>query len=103
MDDDRTPNDEGRDAATTTADTYHRHGDPDPSKWDVQQAVTDRPNDTPLDDDKAPAEYAVPNSTMATRAAERAKESAKQKKIADVSVDDRPVTATPSKTKSRKK
>ena len=39
------------------ADTYHRHGEPDASKWDEAQAVTGREPDT-----------APENSTFATRA-----------------------------------
>lgn len=46
----------------------HRHGDPDPSKWDEQPAVTGRANDTPLRDVE---EHAVPNTTLAERAAAR--------------------------------
>ena len=46
--------------ATTHAETYHGHGDPDPSKWEKATAVTGRPVDTP-----------PPNSTLAERAAAR--------------------------------
>lgn len=43
--------------ATTHAETYHRHGDPDPSQWDEAVAVTGREAD------------AVPsNTTFADRA-----------------------------------
>lgn len=46
--------------ATTHADTYHRHGDLDPSKWDEAVAVTGREADP------------VPqNSTFADRAKAR--------------------------------
>lgn len=51
--------------ATTKAETYHRHGGPDPSKWDEQPTVTDRPNDTPMRGEET---YAVPNSTFGSRA-----------------------------------
>ena len=43
--------------ATTHADTYHRHGDPDPSKWSGAESVTGRPADVP-----------PTNSTLADRA-----------------------------------
>ncbi len=46
--------------ATTHAETFGRHGKPDPSKWDEADAVTGRPADKP------PA-----NSTLAERAAAR--------------------------------
>ena len=49
--------------------SLHRHGDPDPSEWDEAQAVTGRENDTPLRGEDTPA---VPNSTLASRAKERA-------------------------------
>jgi hypothetical protein len=57
-----------RGPATELADTFHRHGEPDPSKWDEQEAVTGRPNDTPLRGEDEPA---VPNSTLAERAGAR--------------------------------
>lgn len=44
------------------ADTYHRHGDLDPSGWEEQNTVTDRPNDLEIGG-KAPA-----NSTFGDRA-----------------------------------
>ena len=46
------------------ADTYHRHGDLDPSKWDEQETVTARPNDL----GSVTNEPALANSTLASRA-----------------------------------
>lgn len=66
MADEKDPNE-----ATSHAETYHRHGDPDPSKWEEAQAVTDRPNDL------EPGST-VHNSTLAERAkANKAKPAAK--------------------------
>jgi hypothetical protein len=47
--------------------------EPDPSKWDEQQAVTGRPNDTPLQE----TDPALPNSTFAERAKAAKKAEAK--------------------------
>jgi len=49
-------------------------GELDTSGWEEQQAVTDRPNDTPLTGDIKPA---VPNSTFAERAKAATKTTAK--------------------------
>lgn len=46
--------------ATTHAETFERHGKPDPSRWEKAKAVTGRPADAP-----------TPNSTLAARAAAR--------------------------------
>lgn len=66
--------------AETTADTYHRHGDPDPAKWEEQPAVTGRPND--LRDGE------VTNTTFADRAKtdgeNKAVQSAEGKSLADM-------------------
>lgn len=92
---DETPDNE----ATATADLYHRHGDPDPSKWNEAESVTDRPNDTPLEDVPAPSNYAVPNSTFADRAkAEKA--AAKQVTQAE---DKAVTTARTKRPRSRKR
>ena len=58
-----------REPATSTADLYHRHGEPDSSKWDEQSVVTDRPNDT---------EGEVQNTTFADR---KAVQSAENKSV----------------------
>ena len=43
--------------ATEHAETYNRHGEPDPAEWDEAVAVTDRASDEPS-----------PNTTFAERA-----------------------------------
>lgn len=86
--------DEGRAEATETVETFQRHGDPDPSKWEKAEAVTDRPNDTPMEDAKKPAEYAVPNSTLSSRA--------KVRKV-DVEPDAEPTAEVVSSAKRAKK
>lgn len=87
--------------ATEHTDTYHRHGDPDPSKWDEGESVTDRPNDTPL---RGVDEPAVPNSTLASRAKAR-KVGAKQVDKDEDAVENKAVTSAAKKTpaKARKK
>jgi hypothetical protein len=54
-----------REPATSHAGLYHRHGEADPEQGEKHEAVTDRPNDTPLD------AFTVENSTLAQRAAIR--------------------------------
>lgn len=63
------------------AETYHRHGDPDPSQWDKAEAVTGRESDT------APA-----NTSFADRAKQsggnRAVQSAEGKSFDDMTKDE---------------
>lgn len=70
------------DEATNHADTYGRHGDPDPGKWQKAEAVTGRPADTP-----------PRNSTLAERAALRT--GAKQVDAAEA--EDKAVKKAPAK------
>lgn len=79
--------------ATSHAETYHRHGDPDPDKWEEAEAVTGRPNDN------APGSV-VQNSTLASRAAAAAKATAKEVK-AD-STEDKAVTSASTKTPAKR-
>lgn len=81
-----------REPATSTADTYHRHGDPDPSQWQEAEAVTDRPPDTPQ---RGEDSYAVPNSTFADRA------KAAAKAVASGDAEDKAVSSASTKTRSR--
>ena len=69
--------------ATTHAETFHRHGDPDPSNWDEAQAVTGRPADEPTS-----------NSTLAERATAR-KGDAKQ--VDADEVEDKAVKKAPAR------
>lgn len=79
--------------ATTHADLYHRHGDPDSSKWEEAPAVTDRPNDTPLREKEKPA---VANSTLAERA--KARQAAETKQVdAESETEDKAVTSASTK------
>lgn len=76
-----------RKEATTHADLYQRHGDPDPSKWDEAEAVNGRPSDV-----------AGPNSTLASRARERAG----VKQVDASEVEDKAVTAAATKAPAKK-
>lgn len=78
MPDEKDPNE-----ATALAETFHRHGEPDPSKWQEAEAVTDRPNDTPLRGDDV---YAVPNTTMADRRKARDVKQVKSEDVEDKAV-----------------
>lgn len=88
---------EPRDEATSHGDQYGRHK-ADPSNWDEQEAVTGRPNDTPLRGEDKPA---VPNSTLAERAKAR-KASTKQVDKSEETVEDKQVTKAPKKAASKK-
>lgn len=54
-------------ATQEPADTFQRHGDLDPSKWDEARTVTGRANDTPITEQ----EPAVPNTSFRDRAQNR--------------------------------
>lgn len=64
--------------AETHAETYHRHGEADPSNWDEAEAVTGRKPDT-----------APTNTTFAERAKAGAAEN-KQVQSAEAKADDKP-------------
>lgn len=72
----------------------HRHGDPDPSKWDEQQVVTDRPQDEP-----------VANSTFADRAKARkpAAKAVKSDEVEDKATKPAATKSTPAKKAARKR
>lgn len=75
--------------ATTHGDTYHRHGEVDPSKWNEAPSVTGRPVDEP-----------GPNSTLASRAkAKKSNPVEPEPAVPDAPVAevDEPVKAEPSK------
>lgn len=57
-----------QEAQQETADTYYRHGEPDPSVWQAAEAVTGRPNDL----GSVTPEPALANSTFASRAKQQA-------------------------------
>lgn len=61
----------------------HRHGDPDPDKWEEAEAVTGRPADVPPD-----------NSTLASRAKARVKQ------VDPDDVEDKAITKAPAKAKA---
>lgn len=83
-----------RPEATTHGDQYHRH-EPDPSKWEEKEAVTGRPNDTPLRGEDKPA---VPNSTLAERAKARTKQVEKDQE----QVENKAVTSAAKKAPAKK-
>lgn len=66
----------------------HRHGDPDPSKWQQAEAVTGRPNDL--------VEGEVHNSTFASRRKRRAP----AKQVAAVQAEDKAVSGPRTSTKN---
>jgi hypothetical protein len=57
------PDQKNTNEATEHADLYQRH-EQTPDGWEKADAVTGRPNDTPIREDA----WAVPNSTLASRA-----------------------------------
>jgi hypothetical protein len=69
------------------ADTYHRHGDLDPSGWEEQPTVTGRPNDT-----------AGENSTFAERA--KAAKKAATKAVESDEAEDKSVRSSRASRKS---
>lgn len=75
--------DKKSDAPQEPADTYHRHGQADPSGWDEQPTVTGRPNDL----GSVTPEPALPNSTFGDRA--KAAGSTDTKAVAADDVEDK--------------
>lgn len=74
----------------------HRHGDPDPDKWDEAEAVTGRPNDL---GNRGTDKPALPNSTLASRAKARTDE----KQVDAEQVEDRAVKKAPAKKAAARK
>jgi hypothetical protein len=62
--------DKKEDVPQEPADTYHRHGELDPSGWEEQPVVTDRPNDI-AGSNSTFAERAKAAKTTDTKAVER--------------------------------
>ncbi len=72
--------------AESHAETYHRHGDPDPSNWDEAKAVTGRPADKPGD-----------NTTFAGRAKAAGKASNASKQVDGSATEDKSVSSAATK------
>lgn len=87
-----------RAAAENTSDTFQRHGDPDPSKWEEQPTVTGRPNDTPIDDPQ-PAPLGG-NTTFADRAKAQ---TTTAKQVDAEQAEDKAVTSAATKSKRARK
>lgn len=85
--------------ATTHADVYQRH-EQTSEGWEEAQAVTGRPNDTPIRDPE-PAPLGG-NSTLASRARTRQKDE-KTKQVDESDAEDKAVTSAATKTRARKK
>lgn len=83
-----------RPEANTSAETYERHGKPDPSKWQEAEAVTDRPNDLVAGQ--------VTNSTMADRAKARAKAKPEAKVVDDDAAENKAVTTAAKKAPAKR-
>lgn len=73
----------------------HRHDNP--PQGEEQEAVTGRPNDTPLRGEET---HAVPNSTLAERAKARTKAATKQ--VDAGQTEDKAVASSQTKSRTRK-
>lgn len=74
--------------ATNHADTYHRHGDPDPSKWDEADAVTGR------EADPVPTNTSFADRAKAGTAENKQVQSAEAKSLDDMTKDELYAMAT---------